>query len=107
PDRLRGRVDLVVANLPYVPTDRLRLLPAEARWHEPVVALDGGPDGLDHVRRTVGAVGAWLRDGACLLMELSPTQAGAATAAGAAAGFDVEIATDDDLDVAVLVGRYR
>src|SRR3712207_4421906 len=44
---LRGRVDVVVANAPYVPTAALALMPAEARDHEPAVALDGGPDGLD------------------------------------------------------------
>src|SRR5579864_9525778 len=51
PSRLRGRVAIVVANVPYVPSGEIRLLPAEARAHEPRVALDGGPDGLDVLRR--------------------------------------------------------
>ena len=58
---------MVVANAPYVPTDAIALMPPEARDHEPSVALDGGPDGLDVQRRVVTAsprlVGA--RAGAC------------------------------------------
>jgi len=51
PGALRGRVDILVANAPYVPTEEIRLLPPEARIHEPWVALDGGADGLDVQRR--------------------------------------------------------
>src|SRR3712207_7778420 len=50
PAELRGRVDLLLANVPYVPSDEVALLPAEARLHEPRSALDGGPDGLDLLR---------------------------------------------------------
>lgn len=39
-------VDVVVANLPYIPTERLASLPPQIRDFEPVLALDGGPDGL-------------------------------------------------------------
>ena len=53
PASLRGRVESLVANAPYVPTDAIALLPAEARVHEPRVALDGGPDGLDVQRRVI------------------------------------------------------
>ena len=51
PADLRGRVDVLAANVPYVPTDEVGLLPPEARDHEPLVALDGGADGLDVLRR--------------------------------------------------------
>lgn len=51
PGALRGRVDVLLANVPYVPTGDVALLPAEARVHEPLVALDGGGDGLDVLRR--------------------------------------------------------
>ena len=51
PAGLRGRVDLLAVNAPYVPTDEIRLMPPEARLHEHHVALDGGPDGLDLHRR--------------------------------------------------------
>ena len=51
PDRLRGRVDVLLANTPYVPTDELDLMPREARLYEAAVTLDGGSDGLDLQRR--------------------------------------------------------
>ena len=51
PARLRGRIDILAANVPYVPTGAVGLLPPEARIHEPRVALDGGADGLDVLRR--------------------------------------------------------
>src|SRR5581483_9893293 len=47
---LRGRVEILLANAPYVPSDGVGLLPPEAREHEPLVALDGGADGLDVLR---------------------------------------------------------
>nr|WP_297430361.1 methyltransferase [uncultured Actinotalea sp.] len=75
PDRLRGHVDVLLANVPYVPTDHLDLLPAEARDHEARVALDGGPDGLDVLRRVAAAAPAWLRAGGHLLSEVSDRQA--------------------------------
>jgi release factor glutamine methyltransferase len=75
PDRLRGQVDVLVANAPYVPTAQVGLLPPEARLHEPGVALDGGADGLDVVRRILGGAGAWLAEAGHLLVETSTQQA--------------------------------
>ena len=75
PDTLRGRVDVLVANAPYVPTDEVSLLPAEARDHEPRVALDGGRDGLDILRRVAAAAPQWLTPGGRLLVESSERQA--------------------------------
>jgi len=58
PEALRGQVDVLLANVPYVATAHISLLPAEARLHEPRTALDGGPDGLDIFRAVVqGAAG--------------------------------------------------
>ena len=51
PARLRGQVAVLAANVPYVPTAEIGFLPPEARAHEPLAALDGGPDGLDLLRR--------------------------------------------------------
>ena len=53
PAGLRGPVDVLVANAPYVPTDAIATMPPEARDHEPRVALDGGADGLDVQRRII------------------------------------------------------
>jgi len=75
PTTLRGRVDVVVANAPYVPTAAIGLMPPEARIHEPRVALDGGADGLDVLRRVITAAPLWLAAGGSLLVETSERQA--------------------------------
>ena len=63
PDGLRGRIELIVVNAPYVPTAEIGLMPPEARLHEPAVALDGGIDGVGIHRRVAagatGLAGAW------------------------------------------------
>ncbi|MYR62648.1 putative protein N(5)-glutamine methyltransferase, partial [Streptomyces sp. SID625] len=60
PADLRGRVDVLAANVPYVPTGEVPLLPSEARDHEPPAALDGGADGLDVLRRVAAGAPDWL-----------------------------------------------
>ena len=75
PGTLRGRVDVLVANPPYVPAAEVALLPPEARAHEPRVALDGGPDGLAVLRRVSEQVLGWLAPGGHLLVEASDRQA--------------------------------
>jgi release factor glutamine methyltransferase len=105
PAALRGRVTAIAANLPYVPTGQLALMPAEARDHEPVVALDGGPDGLDVLRRAAAGAGDWLRPGGHLLIETSLAQAAAATAVFAAAGLAPASTSDQDLGATIVIGR--
>jgi release factor glutamine methyltransferase len=107
PARLRGRVDVLVANVPYVPTAELGLLPAEARLHEPTIALDGGFDGLEVLRRVAGIAPAWLSPGGVALMEASERQVEAALSALEAAGLDARVSASDDLEAAVVVGRLR
>jgi release factor glutamine methyltransferase len=107
PHRLRTRIDMIVASPPYVPSEKVRLLPPEARDHEPRVALDGGADGLDVVRRLVATAPGWLRPHGHLLLDLGETQARVAAAILGAAGFDPRIASDDELGATVLVGRRR
>ena len=77
PDTLRGRIDVLAANVPYVPSGSLELMPPEARVHEPRVALDGGDDGLDVVRRVARDARAWLAPGGSVLVETSDEQAAA------------------------------
>lgn len=104
PATLRGRVDLLIANAPYVPTAELPLLPAEARVHEPRVSLDGGADGLAVLRRvTIGAPG-WLAPGGCLLVETSERQAPLLAGAAAAAGLVPRVAQSAELAATVLIG---
>ena len=68
-------VDLILANLPYLPTDRIPTLAPEIRW-EPAAALDGGPDGLDLIRRLLHQAQApdKLKPHGILLLELDPEQ---------------------------------
>src|SRR4051794_36336665 len=74
PGDLRGRVDLVAANTPYVPSDEVALMPPEARDHEPRHTLDGGPDGLALLRRISASASAWLVPGGHVLIEVSERQ---------------------------------
>ncbi len=68
------RFDLVLANVPYVPTAELALMPVEAREHEPVATHDGGADGLAVLRRVLADAPAWLRPGGCVLFEVAEAQ---------------------------------
>lgn len=74
PRRLIGRVGVLVAVPPYVPRGRAHELPREAREHEPVVALYGGLDGLDHVRALVNTARGWLDQDGVVLIELARDQ---------------------------------
>jgi release factor glutamine methyltransferase len=94
-----------VANVPYVPTEDVDLLPREARVHEPRVALDGGPDGLDVVRRVAEAAPDWLAAGGHLLVETSADQADTAIETLRTAGFTTTVARDADLAATVVIGR--
>lgn len=107
PARLRGHIDLLVANVPYVPSANLDLLPREARLHEPLVALDGGSDGLDVLRRVAGAARDWLAPGGHLLVETSAEQAPAAFGALTDAGLAAKLVTDRELYATVIVGCSR
>jgi release factor glutamine methyltransferase len=107
PRRLRGGVDLLVANAPYVPTGELGLLPAEARGHEPRAALDGGADGLDVVRRVIRAAPPWLAPGGRLLIETSRHQAPIIRDAIAAAGLTPRVSRSDERDATVVGGRVE
>jgi release factor glutamine methyltransferase len=104
PASLRGRVGILAANVPYVPTGEIGSLPAEARTHEPLVALDGGPDGLDVLRRVAAGAPWWLASGGHLLIETSERQVPLASAAFAASGLTARVATSDGLNATVVIG---
>ncbi|MCO1661073.1 putative protein N(5)-glutamine methyltransferase [Pseudonocardia humida] len=104
PPGLRGRVAVLVANAPYVPTAELAFMPADARLHEAVVALDGGPDGLDLQRRVIAGAPRWLAPGGTVLIETSARQSPRTAAAMRAAGLAVRTLTDPDLDATVVTG---
>jgi release factor glutamine methyltransferase len=104
PARLVGRVDLLVANAPYVPTAELGLLPAEARDHEPRVALDGGADGVDLHRRIAARATRWLAPNGHLLIETSERQAELTCAAVVDEGLTADVVRDDTRAATVVVG---
>ncbi|MFF8864040.1 putative protein N(5)-glutamine methyltransferase [Streptomyces sp. NPDC015139] len=104
PAGLRGRVDVLTANVPYVPTAEVPLLPAEARDHEPLVALDGGADGLDVLRRVAAGAHEWLAPGGCLLTETGEHQAAVAGEVLTRAGLTTRLAASEELYAHVLIG---
>jgi release factor glutamine methyltransferase len=103
PDDLRDRVDLLVVNAPYVPTDAIATMPAEARDHEPLVALDGGADGVAIHRRVAAGATRWLAPGGHVIIETSRRQAPLTAAALEAAGLTARTVTSDDTDGTAVV----
>jgi release factor glutamine methyltransferase len=72
-EHLRARVDLVVSNPPYIPEGAVPRDP-EVRDHDPAVALFGGPDGLDVIRKLQVQAAALLREGGMVLIEHADAQ---------------------------------
>lgn len=104
PAALRGRVRILLANVPYVPTREVELLPAEARVHEARVALDGGTDGLDVLRRVTAQAHRWLAPGGHLLVETSDRQLPSAAEIFAGDGWDVRVARCGERHATVVIG---
>jgi release factor glutamine methyltransferase len=107
PSGLRGRVDVIVANTPYVPTSEIDRMPPEARDHEARLALDGGADGLDVQRRVAVEALVWLAPGGHLLVEASERQAATAALVLGHAGLEARVVHSDELDSTVVIGRRR
>lgn len=105
PSTLRGVVDLLAVNAPYVPTGSIDHLPREARLHEPAVALDGGPDGLDVQRRVLAVARAWLAPSGVVLMETSRQQVDTILGLMARAGLSTRVATSMRLQATIVVGQ--
>ena len=102
PEELRGRIDLVVVNAPYVPTAAIALMPPEARLHEPASTLDGGDDGLALHRRIAREAPAWLSDDGGVVIETSREQAGGTAALFTDGGFDPTIVVNEERDATVV-----
>ena len=77
-DPVEGRFDLICTNLPYIPTETLRRLPVYGR--EPTLALEGGPDGLDLLRKFLHQAPKFLGPGGLLLAEIEAGQGSAVLA---------------------------
>ena len=105
PRTLRGRVDVLVCNAPYVPTGEIALMPPEARDHEARAALDGGADGLVVQRRVAAGAPDWLAPGGALLIETSGRQAPGTAVAMTRAGLVERVVEDEELAGTVVVGQ--
>ena len=106
PPSIAGKVSVLTANVPYVPSAEIALLPAEARDYEPLSALDGGADGLDLLRLVAEAAPRWLRPGGAVLIEISDRQQDSAIAAFRAAGLEPRLHESEDDFSTVLLGRF-
>ncbi|WP_410872442.1 putative protein N(5)-glutamine methyltransferase [Nocardia sp. A7] len=104
PVDLRGRIDILLANTPYVPSARVADLPPEAREHEPLTALDGGQDGLDVFRRVAEGAAAWLAPGGTVLVETGAGQIDTACAVLTAHGLLPRVAESEELYATVVLG---
>ncbi|MDN4484270.1 putative protein N(5)-glutamine methyltransferase [Demequina lignilytica] len=102
---LRGLVDVVTACPPYVPTAQIPLMPREARDHEPLLALDGGPDGLGLQRGVLAASSRLLRPGGACVVETSDALERLTVAAAADAGLVPAVERDDERGAVVVVAR--
>lgn len=97
PPSLRGRVDVMTAVVPYVPTEELHLLPRDALANEPLRAFDGGLLGTTLLARAAEAAARWLRPGGSVLLEIGGDQAGEVATPLADAGLS-EIRVHRDRD---------
>ena len=91
-------VDVIAANLPYLPTDRIPTLQPEVQW-EPIAALDGGPSGIDLIGRLLqqAAAGDRIKPHGVILLELDPEQIAEARSLATNAFPDAEITVEPDL----------
>lgn len=89
--------DVVVSNPPYIPTAEIDRLPREVGGYEPLLALDGGPDGLDVFRRVAACAAASLKPGGLLACELHEDRLRDAAALPEVAGPFTDVRVEKDL----------
>lgn len=87
--------DLVVSNPPYIPSAEIASLQPEVRDHDPILALDGGRDGLDFYRRLARETQSWLKPGGRLMLEFGDGQSEAVAALLEAQDWLVEAPQED------------
>ena len=95
-EQLPEQMDLIVANLPYIPSPRLPQLQAEVQW-EPNGALDGGRDGMETIGRFLSQAREYLKETGVILLELDPDQVPAAQALSEKFFPDAETSVEQDL----------
>ncbi|AUZ86298.1 putative protein N(5)-glutamine methyltransferase [Arthrobacter agilis] len=105
PLTLKGSVDTLLCNSPYVPSARVQTLPAEARVHEPLASLDGGRDGMAVQRRVVREARQWLAPGGHLLFEVGEDQEQHCVRLLEDGGYQAWSCTLEETGATVVVGR--
>lgn len=106
-ERIEGTFDLITANPPYVPRQEARLL-REKGMTDPMLALDGGPDGMDFIRRIIAEAPRYLSNNGVLLLEMDPEQVAEAIVLLQNSGFDdIMVCKDLAGRERVAGGRYR
>ena len=95
--QIKGKYDMILCNPPYIETDVIPTLQTEVKDHEPMLALDGGKDGLDFYRLIARDAAAHLKKKGQLMLEIGCDQAAAVTALLDDAGFYIDIAVHQDL----------
>ena len=101
------KIDLIVSNPPYIATGEIETLQPEVRDHDPRLALDGGPDGLDFFRRLASQAGAFLNESGRLMVELGDGQDSSVRAIFEAQEWLVESVEKDDTGRARILIAYR
>jgi release factor glutamine methyltransferase len=97
PPSFRGRVDVMAAVVPYVPTAELHLLPRDVLDNEPRRALDGGPRGTTVLVQAAEAAARWIRPGGVVLLEIGGRQAGEMATTLSDAGLsEIRVHRDDE-----------
>jgi release factor glutamine methyltransferase len=103
---LRGRVDVMTAVVPYVPTEEMAFLPRDVLAHEPRRALDGGVRGTEVLIRAAEAAAGWLRPGGTVLLEVGGDQANESSTALRGAGLsEIRVHRDGDGEDRAIEGR--
>ncbi len=100
PLTFEGRIDVITAVVPYVPSGAIRLLPRDVQAFEPRLALDGGADGTDLLGEVARRSTRWLGPQGWLLLELGGNQAGPIGTILREGGFrDPDVMADEDGDI--------
>lgn len=108
PVSLKGTVDVVVSNPPYIAFDEAEVLPPEVIDHEPHEALFASGDGLDVIRSIASQTRSWLREGGALVLEIGETQGPAAREILDRADFkEIEVSPDLAGKDRIVEGRIR
>ncbi|QIS13257.1 putative protein N(5)-glutamine methyltransferase [Nocardia arthritidis] len=104
PRELAGRIDILLANVPYVPTAAIADMPPEARDYEPRITLDGGDDGLAVFRRVAAAAPDWLAPGGKVFVEAGAAQVESAAAYLERCGLTARVAESDEYYATAVIG---